>query len=57
MQMRRPERVSRRVLVIGGGPAGLEAARLAALQGHKVKLIEKEADLGGNLKNRRPLFR
>jgi 2,4-dienoyl-CoA reductase-like NADH-dependent reductase (Old Yellow Enzyme family)/thioredoxin reductase len=50
MQMRRPERVSKRVLVIGGGPAGLEAARLLVLQGHKVKLIEKDAELGGNLK-------
>jgi len=49
-QMRRPERVSKRVLVIGGGPAGLEAARLAALEGHKVKLIEKDAELGGNLR-------
>jgi len=49
-QMKRPERVSKRVLVIGGGPAGLEAARLAALQGHKVKLIEKDAELGGNLR-------
>ncbi len=50
MRMRRPERAPKRVLIIGGGPAGLEAARLAALQGNKVKLIEKDAELGGNLK-------
>jgi 2,4-dienoyl-CoA reductase-like NADH-dependent reductase (Old Yellow Enzyme family)/thioredoxin reductase len=37
----------RRVLVIGGGPAGLEAARVAALRGHQVVLCEKESHLGG----------
>jgi len=36
-------------LVIGGGPAGLEAARVAALRGHKVVLYEKEDRLGGQL--------
>ena len=39
-----------KVLVIGGGPAGLEAARVAALRGHKVILAEAEADLGGTIK-------
>lgn len=39
---------SKRVLVIGGGPGGLEAARIAALRGHEVTLMEKEAELGGN---------
>jgi 2,4-dienoyl-CoA reductase-like NADH-dependent reductase (Old Yellow Enzyme family)/thioredoxin reductase len=38
---------SKRVLVIGGGPAGLEAARVAALRGHNVTLMEKETELGG----------
>jgi 2,4-dienoyl-CoA reductase-like NADH-dependent reductase (Old Yellow Enzyme family)/NADPH-dependent 2,4-dienoyl-CoA reductase/sulfur reductase-like enzyme len=38
----------KRVLVVGGGPAGLEAARVAALRGHQVTLMEKEAELGGN---------
>ena len=37
------------VLVIGGGPAGMEAARVAALRGHKVTLWEKSDRLGGNL--------
>ena len=40
----------KRILVIGGGPAGLEAARVAALRGHDVTLMEKEAMLGGNLR-------
>jgi NADPH-dependent 2,4-dienoyl-CoA reductase/sulfur reductase-like enzyme len=39
--------VSKRVMVIGGGPAGLEAARVAALRGHKVSLYERNAELGG----------
>ncbi|MGN1306056.1 MAG: FAD-dependent oxidoreductase [Faecousia sp.] len=38
-----------RVAVIGGGPAGCEAARVAALQGHTVALYEKEDKLGGSL--------
>jgi len=37
------------VLVIGGGPAGMEAARVAAIRGHKVSLWEKGHALGGNL--------
>jgi 2-enoate reductase len=37
------------VLVVGGGPGGMEAARVAALRGHKVTLYEKKYDLGGNL--------
>lgn len=38
---------SKKVLVIGGGPGGLEAARVAALRGHRVMLFEKEEKLGG----------
>jgi 2,4-dienoyl-CoA reductase-like NADH-dependent reductase (Old Yellow Enzyme family)/thioredoxin reductase len=39
----------KRVLVIGGGPAGMEAARVSALRGHKVTLYEKKGELGGHL--------
>jgi 2,4-dienoyl-CoA reductase-like NADH-dependent reductase (Old Yellow Enzyme family)/thioredoxin reductase len=39
----------RKVLVVGGGPAGMEAARTAAARGHKVILLEKEGKLGGTL--------
>ena len=37
------------VAVIGGGPAGLEAARVAALRGHRVTLHERSEHLGGQL--------
>ncbi len=37
------------VLVVGGGPAGLEAARVAALRGHEVTVCEKESTLGGSV--------
>jgi len=39
----------KRVLVVGGGPGGLEAARVAALRGHTVTLCEKARKLGGQL--------
>jgi 2,4-dienoyl-CoA reductase (NADPH2) len=39
----------KKVVVIGGGPAGMEAARTAALRGHDVSLFEKEQSLGGLL--------
>jgi len=37
----------RHILVVGGGPAGMEAARVAALRGHKVTLCERSGRLGG----------
>jgi 2,4-dienoyl-CoA reductase-like NADH-dependent reductase (Old Yellow Enzyme family) len=40
----------RRVLVVGGGPAGLEVARVAAERGHGVTLIERESRLGGQFR-------
>ncbi len=39
----------RKILVVGGGPGGMEAARVAALRGHQVTLMEKVAKLGGQL--------
>lgn len=39
----------RKVLVIGGGPGGMEAARVAAERGHTVTLIEKASELGGQI--------
>jgi 2,4-dienoyl-CoA reductase-like NADH-dependent reductase (Old Yellow Enzyme family)/thioredoxin reductase len=42
-----PTEARKKVLVIGGGPGGLEAARVAALRGHQVKLCEKDRRLGG----------
>lgn len=44
-----PAITSRKVLVAGGGPAGLEAARVAALRGHRVTLYEASGQLGGQV--------
>lgn len=44
-----PAEDSKHVLVIGGGPAGMEAARVAAKRGHQVTLAEAMPDLGGTL--------
>ena len=41
---------SKKVMIIGGGPAGMTAAYSAALKGHQVTLFEKENELGGQLK-------
>ena len=41
---------TRRVLVVGGGPGGMEAARVAALRGHDVTLFEQSGQLGGALR-------
>jgi 2,4-dienoyl-CoA reductase-like NADH-dependent reductase (Old Yellow Enzyme family)/thioredoxin reductase len=43
------------VVVVGGGPAGLEAARVAAARGHRVVLFEKEDQLGGQIRLARAL--
>jgi 2,4-dienoyl-CoA reductase-like NADH-dependent reductase (Old Yellow Enzyme family) len=45
-----PATTRRRVVVVGGGPAGLEAARVAADRGHDVTLIEASDALGGQLR-------
>ena len=44
-----PAAQKKKIAVIGGGPAGLEAARVAALRGHDVTLFEKTTSLGGQL--------
>jgi 2,4-dienoyl-CoA reductase-like NADH-dependent reductase (Old Yellow Enzyme family) len=41
---------ARRVVVVGGGPAGLKAAEVAARCGHEVTLLEKRPELGGQLR-------
>ena len=45
-----PAEKKKKVLVIGGGPGGMEAAITAAAKGHDVTLVEKSGELGGNLK-------
>lgn len=42
-----PAAKPKRVMVVGAGPAGLEAARVAALRGHHVSLYDRHSDLGG----------
>ena len=45
----RPAIQPKKVVVVGGGVAGMETARVAAMRGHKVSLYEKNDKLGGNL--------
>ena len=45
-----PAEVTKKVVVVGGGPAGLYAAYLCALRGHDVVLLEKNAELGGSFR-------
>jgi 2,4-dienoyl-CoA reductase (NADPH2) len=45
----KPAEKKKRVMVVGSGPAGMEAARVAALRGHDVRLYERERILGGAL--------
>ena len=42
-----PAKKSCKVAVVGGGPAGMEAARICALRGHKVTVFERTGELGG----------
>ncbi len=50
-----PAATKRKVLVVGGGIAGMVAARTAALRGHDVTLCEKDEELGGILRTERCL--
>ena len=54
----RPAIAPRSVLVVGGGPAGMETARLLALRGHRVTLVDRARELGGALRlaARAPIF-
>ena len=45
-----PAAMAKHVVVIGGGPAGLEAARVAAARGHRVTLLEQAGELGGQVR-------
>lgn len=45
----KPAKSKKKVMVVGGGPAGMEAARVASLRGHDVVLYEKGDELGGQL--------
>lgn len=42
--------IKKHIVIIGGGPAGMESARVASLRGHKVTLFESSDSLGGQLK-------
>jgi 2,4-dienoyl-CoA reductase-like NADH-dependent reductase (Old Yellow Enzyme family)/thioredoxin reductase len=46
----KPAKARKRVMVIGGGVAGMEAARIAQIRGHEVTLFEKDAELGGQIR-------
>lgn len=45
----KPAAVKKKIMIVGGGPSGMEAARVLALRGHKVVLYDKMSKLGGSL--------
>jgi NADPH-dependent 2,4-dienoyl-CoA reductase/sulfur reductase-like enzyme len=45
-----PASAPQHIVVVGGGPAGMEAARVATLRGHRVTLLERSAQLGGAIR-------
>lgn len=48
---------SKKVLIIGGGPAGMQAAQIASRRGHEVVLYEKKEQLGGRLREASVMFK
>ena len=46
----RPVKPAKKVVVVGGGPGGLKAATVAARRGHQVTLLEKDEQLGGQVR-------
>jgi 2,4-dienoyl-CoA reductase-like NADH-dependent reductase (Old Yellow Enzyme family)/thioredoxin reductase len=46
----KPTKKRKKIAIVGAGPAGMEAARVLALRGHKVILLEKEDHLGGQMR-------
>ena len=46
----KPVKNKKQIMIIGGGPAGMEAARVSSLRGHKVFLYDMEEELGGQIK-------
>ena len=48
-QLLSPTHKKKKVVVVGGGPAGMEAARVSAVRGHEVTLLEEKNELGGLL--------
>ncbi|MFZ0481510.1 MAG: hydrogenase iron-sulfur subunit [Terriglobales bacterium] len=57
-EIREPAKIAaeRSILVVGGGPSGMAAAREASLAGYRVVLVEKQAELGGWLRNSKRQF-
>src|SRR5262249_30694070 len=47
----KPAAARKHVVIVGGGPAGLEAARISAARGHRVTLLERNGVLGGKVQN------
>jgi 2,4-dienoyl-CoA reductase-like NADH-dependent reductase (Old Yellow Enzyme family)/thioredoxin reductase len=52
-----PATQRKKVMIIGGGPAGMQAAQTAAKRGHEVTLFEKGSELGGRLKEASALYK